>query len=84
MHTATEQRVIDYIPLSIDHHFLYAFAKQLQQQLFERLGLGTTRSAQQCSDYIAEDPNIVAMRDELLTKKRRLENVQRALFNFGL
>ncbi|KAI0706855.1 P-loop containing nucleoside triphosphate hydrolase protein [Cerioporus squamosus] len=78
------KRVIDYIPLSIDHHFLYAFVKQLQQLLFERLGLGTARSAERCAEYIAEEPNMVASRDELLTKKKRLENVQRALFNFGL
>ncbi len=79
-----EQRVIDYIPLSIDHHFLYAFVKQLQQLLFERLGLGTARSAERCNEYVAEEPTIVATRDELLTKKKRLENVQRALFNFGM
>ncbi|KAI0363545.1 hypothetical protein BV20DRAFT_1031177 [Pilatotrama ljubarskyi] len=78
------KRVIDYVPLTIDHNFLYAFAKQLHERLFERLGLGVANAAQRCSAYIAEDPTVVAARDELLSKKRRLENVQRALFNFGL
>ncbi|KAI0743151.1 P-loop containing nucleoside triphosphate hydrolase protein [Daedaleopsis nitida] len=78
------KRVIDYIPLSIDHHFLYAFVKGLQQTLFERLGLGTPTSAARCSAYIAEDPTVAALRDELMSKKKRLENVQRALYNFGL
>ena len=57
---------------------------ELQRLLYERLGLGTANSAARCSAYIAEDPTIVAMRDELLAKKKRLENVQKALFNFGL
>ncbi|KAI1791428.1 P-loop containing nucleoside triphosphate hydrolase protein [Ganoderma leucocontextum] len=78
------KRVIDYIPLSIDHHFLFAFAKELQRLLFERLGLGTANAAARCSTYIAEDPTIVSTRDELTSKKKRLEAVQRALFNFGL
>ncbi|KAI0820111.1 P-loop containing nucleoside triphosphate hydrolase protein [Trametes gibbosa] len=78
------KRVIDYVPLTIDHHFLYAFAEKLHERLFERLGLGAHNAAARCSAYIAEDPTIVAARDELLAKKKRLENVQRALFNFGL
>ncbi|EJF61472.1 hypothetical protein DICSQDRAFT_161582 [Dichomitus squalens LYAD-421 SS1] len=78
------KRVIDYIPLSIDHHFLYAFSVEVQRLLFERLGLGTVDAARRCSSYIAEDPTIVSTRDELTAKKKRLESVQRALFNFGL
>ena len=76
--------MIDYIPLSIDHHFLYAFIKDVQRLLFERLDLGATDAARRCGLYIAEDPAIVSNRDELITKKKRLESVQRALFNFGL
>ena len=76
--------MIDYIPLSIDHHFLYAFASELPHELFARLGLGTANAAARCGSYIAEDPAIVATRDELLAKKKRLENVQRALYDFGL
>ncbi|OSD00780.1 hypothetical protein PYCCODRAFT_1437127 [Trametes coccinea BRFM310] len=78
------KRVIDYIPLTIDHHFLYAFAAALHERLFERLGLGAANAQARCSAYIAEDPTIVATRDELMAKKKRLENVQRALYNFGL
>ncbi|TBU24235.1 P-loop containing nucleoside triphosphate hydrolase protein [Dichomitus squalens] len=76
--------IIDYIPLSIDHHFLYAFSVEVQRLLFERLGLGTVDAARRCSSYIAEDPTIVSTRDELTAKKKRLQSVQRALFNFGL
>ena len=78
------QRVIDYVPLAIDHSFLYAFSERLRERLFERLGLGGANASERCTGYIAEDPGIVAQRDELTSKKKRLENVQRALFNFGL
>ncbi len=82
--TATLQRVIDNVPMSIDYYFLYAFAEQLHERLFERLGLGTANAAARCSAYVAEDPSVVAARDELMAKKKRLENVQRALYHFGL
>ncbi|KAJ8474633.1 hypothetical protein ONZ51_g7084 [Trametes cubensis] len=78
------KRVIDYVPLAIDHSFLYAFSERLRERLFERLGLGGANASERCTGYIAEDPGIVAQRDELTSKKKRLENVQRALFNFGL
>ncbi|PIL30975.1 transporter [Ganoderma sinense ZZ0214-1] len=78
------KRIIDYIPLSIDEHFLYAFVESLQPVLFEKLGLGSANSHARCLSYLAEDPQVVALRDELLTKKKRLESVQKALINFGL
>ncbi|KAH9854523.1 P-loop containing nucleoside triphosphate hydrolase protein [Lenzites betulinus] len=78
------KRVIDNIPMAIDYYFLYAFEEQLHERLFERLGLGAANAAARCSAYIAEDPSVVAARDELMGKKKRLENVQRALYNFGL
>ena len=76
--------MIDYVPLTIDHHFLYAFADTIRARLFERLGLGTPTAHQRCVAYVAEDPAIVATRDELLAKKKRLENVRQALFTFGM
>lgn len=78
------QRIIDYIPLSIDQHFLYALAERLQGVLIEKLGLGSARADARCAQYVAEDPHINAQRAELLAKKKKLESVQRALFNFGL
>ena len=80
----TLQRVIDYVPLSIDSYFLYAFTEGLQEVLFAKLELGSPSADKKCAAYIAEEPGIVALRSELFTKKRRLESVQNALFNFGL
>ncbi|KAI0698694.1 P-loop containing nucleoside triphosphate hydrolase protein [Earliella scabrosa] len=78
------KRVIDYVPLSIDSYFLYAFAEGLQEVLFAKLELGAPSADKKCAAYIAEEPGIVALRSEVFTKKRRLESVQNALFNFGL
>ncbi len=78
------QRVIDYVPLSIDNHFLYAFAEGLQAVLFEKLGLGSPNADTKCASYVAEEPGVVTLRSEVLTKQKRLETVQRALFNFGM
>ncbi|KAI0659429.1 hypothetical protein C8Q70DRAFT_933379 [Cubamyces menziesii] len=78
------KRVIDYVPVAIDHSFLSTFSERLRERLFERLELGGANASERCSGYIAEAPGIVAQRDELVSKKKRLENVQQALFNFGL
>ncbi|OBZ74744.1 Interferon-induced GTP-binding protein Mx1 [Grifola frondosa] len=78
------KRVIDYIPLSIDHLFLYTFAETLQAHLIDKLGLGSANAIARCTAYLAEDPYLVSMREELESRKKRMESVQKELFNFGL
>lgn len=78
------KRIIDYIPLAIDHQFLYGLNEILQKSLVDKLGLGMSDAATRCMVYLAEDPIIVAKRKELSSKKARLESVQLALENFGL
>lgn len=80
----SQQRVIDYVPLSIDESFLYASADALQDFLIEKLELGKPDATERCRAYLIEDPSIVANRDKLCTKQKRLEVVQRELFSFGL
>ncbi|KAI0325983.1 hypothetical protein GY45DRAFT_1311315 [Cubamyces sp. BRFM 1775] len=78
------KRIIDYVPLAIDRHLLYALTSVLQGVLIEKLGLGSAQADARCTAYIAEDPHVVAERSELLGKRAKLEAVQKALFNFGL
>ncbi|KAI0673304.1 P-loop containing nucleoside triphosphate hydrolase protein [Trametes maxima] len=78
------KRIIDYVPLAIDEDLLYALAGKLQSVLIEKLGLGSAKADARCAAYIAEDPHVVSLRAELMAKKKKLEAVQRALFNFGL
>ena len=51
--------------------------------MFEKLGLGSDGSHARCEAYIAEDPHIVAKREEVMVTAKRLETVQKALLNFG-
>ncbi|KAI8996213.1 P-loop containing nucleoside triphosphate hydrolase protein [Trametes punicea] len=78
------KRIIDYVPLSIDQHLLYELAENLQGVLIGKLGLGSAQADARCATYVAEDPHVVALRQELMAKKSKLETVQRELFNFGL
>ncbi|KAH9921275.1 P-loop containing nucleoside triphosphate hydrolase protein [Amylocystis lapponica] len=78
------KRVIDYVPLAIDHLFLYEFAAGLQAFLIARLELGTPSAPARCAAFLAEPANVVAQREELVGRKKRLEGVQMELFNFGL
>ncbi len=72
------------MPMTIDNAFLFAFAESLQTCLIEKLGLGSPNYATRCAMYLSEDPSVVARRDELKSKKARLNTVQNELFNFGL
>lgn len=78
------QRVIDNVPMTIDRAFLYGFANAVREYLVERLALGTPGAAAACAAYLTEDPHVVAQRDELMAKKRRLVGVQGELDHFGL
>ena len=69
---------------SIDLKFVKAITKELQNFLILELGLGTVNAGDRCTKYLAEDPNVVARRDELLARKNRLESVKVELQNFGL
>ena len=76
--------MIDYVPLAIDHLFMYTLVEELQAFLIARLELGTPSAPARCAAFLAEPANVVAQREELMGRKTRLESVQTELFNFGL
>ncbi|KAF7360170.1 hypothetical protein MVEN_00745500 [Mycena venus] len=78
------KRVIDNIPALIDSKFLRAIAQNLQQELISEFGLGSENANAVCATFLVEDPRVVARREELMTKSRRLEAVRIQLHNFGL
>ncbi|KAI0686945.1 P-loop containing nucleoside triphosphate hydrolase protein [Cytidiella melzeri] len=78
------KRIIDYVPLAIDHELLYAFADELQKNLISALGLSGVDAVAKCAAYLAEDPNVVAEREELLARKTRLLSVQAELMSAGI
>ena len=76
--------MIDNIPLAIDHEFLRGFGEELQPYLFKKLGLTAPDAATKCNAYLAEDPMVVATREELLARQRRLRNVKEELAEFNI
>ena len=52
--------------------------------MIEKLGVGSKNAVEKCAAYLAEDPEVSVVREEVLARKRRLEKVQEELLNFGL
>ncbi|KAK7679583.1 hypothetical protein QCA50_017293 [Cerrena zonata] len=77
------QRIIDNIPMAIDHGFLTPFSHKLQTFLIEKLELSGEKAAERCANYATQDARTTAQREELLAQKTRLENTRRELLNFA-
>ena len=52
--------------------------------MFEKLGLRSPDADERCAFYIAEVPEVASHRSELSSRQKMLEDMQKALFNFGL
>ncbi len=71
------------MPSLIDLKFVKAVGKALQPFLIKKFELGSNEANVKCAKYLAEDPVVTAVREELGVKKRRLEKVQEELYRFG-
>ncbi|KIK58162.1 hypothetical protein GYMLUDRAFT_45362 [Collybiopsis luxurians FD-317 M1] len=78
------KRMIDNIPRFIDLLFVRELGKTLQPFLISKFGLGTPSAHERCATYLGEDLALVARRDELLARKKRLESVDRELEEYSL
>ncbi|KAH7928504.1 hypothetical protein BV22DRAFT_1192754 [Leucogyrophana mollusca] len=78
------KRVIDNIPGVLDLLLVKAVSKDLQSFLITQLEIGSASATERLAMYVAEDPRVVANRDELIARKKRLESVEQELRNFGL
>ncbi|KAF8591661.1 hypothetical protein K439DRAFT_1626647 [Ramaria rubella] len=74
------KRIIDNVPMTIDNKFFRSLAMKMQSSLIGGLGIGDTERA---AAYLAEDNSIVLKREELLSRKKRLESVRQELLKFG-
>lgn len=75
------KRIIDTIPLAIDHTFLVYLAEKMQSSLLQKLRVSSTESAR---NYLSEDPLVHARRAELVAQRKRLEQMRKELFEFGM
>ncbi|KAE9397406.1 hypothetical protein BT96DRAFT_1020873 [Gymnopus androsaceus JB14] len=80
----TYKRMIDNIPCFIDLLFVRKLGDTLQPFLISKFGMGTPSANERCASYLGEDPVVVANREELLARKKRLESVDRELDEYSL
>ncbi|KAK7691227.1 hypothetical protein QCA50_006330 [Cerrena zonata] len=78
------KRVIDYVPMIIDHEYLFAFSEALQGHLIEYLGLSGRDSVEKCAAYVAEDNQTKSQRVELTSQKARLVTTRKELLEVAL
>jgi hypothetical protein len=78
------QRVIDVIPSLIDLKFLKALTKDMQSFLISKMELGSAGVAVRNARFLAEDPSMIARREELTERRKRLEHVAAEFGKYGL
>ncbi|KAF8510294.1 P-loop containing nucleoside triphosphate hydrolase protein [Hysterangium stoloniferum] len=74
------KRIIDNVPMIIDNTFFRRLSRGLLNALILGLGFSDPKTA---ASYLCEDKNVVEKREELLSRKKRLDNVRRELSRFG-
>ncbi|KZS86992.1 P-loop containing nucleoside triphosphate hydrolase protein [Sistotremastrum niveocremeum HHB9708] len=75
------KRIIDFVPLMINHNYLSDLVGSLQRVLILGLALGDVSRA---AAYLAEDPQVVSARTKLSSKQKRLLEVRNELVKFGV
>jgi hypothetical protein len=75
----TNQRLIDYVPMTIEHELCQALADNLQQALYKNLFGEPGLSQERKKDLVSEEPEIAERRQRLEEKKRRLVEIQQKL-----
>ena len=78
------QRIIDNIPRIIDHDFLQAIGKMIQDCLIKNLNLVGEHSMDRAAIYLAEDDDVTEKRTQLKQKQERITAVLKRLFEFGV
>lgn len=76
------QRIIDYVPLTIEHSLTQALVNHLQQPLIKQLDVTGPNSMESVRELLAEDPGIVEKRSFLGDRLRKLEAARKELMFF--
>ncbi|KAG1772028.1 P-loop containing nucleoside triphosphate hydrolase protein [Suillus occidentalis] len=80
------KRIIDHLPLTIEHALHHALAEQLSQSLLTSLLTNVASGAnfsERMNELVSEDPSIAQKRTSLSTRKQRLSDIRRRLMTFG-
>lgn len=76
------KRIIDYLPLTLEHNLNQALCRDLQQHLWGKLKLTEDNASKRLADWLAEDPIVTTKRKELETMHKRLLDMQAKLNRF--
>ncbi|KAG0701485.1 P-loop containing nucleoside triphosphate hydrolase protein [Suillus ampliporus] len=80
------KRIIDHIPLTIEHALHHALAKQLSQSLLTSLLTDVASGpnfSERMNELVTEDLSIAQKRAMLSTRKQRLSDIRRRLVTFS-
>ena len=75
-------RIIDVIPMFIEHEFLIGFSVELRKTLVTNLGLTGDNGVQKCLEYAADDPDIRDARVKLNGELEILDDVTNILSRY--
>ncbi|KAG6830725.1 hypothetical protein H0H92_015004 [Tricholoma furcatifolium] len=76
-------RIIDYVPLTIEHKLNQSIANHLQRSLFESLQQGEGTDRDKMVKLLTEDPSLATKRQFLEDRQRRLKIMKAKLNAFG-
>ncbi|KAG2125228.1 P-loop containing nucleoside triphosphate hydrolase protein [Suillus cothurnatus] len=85
-HHVAYKRIIDHIPLTIEHALHHALAEQLSQSLLTSLLTDVASGpnfSERMNELVSEDASIAQKRAALSTRKQRLSDIRRRLVTFG-
>ncbi|KIJ12488.1 hypothetical protein PAXINDRAFT_171173 [Paxillus involutus ATCC 200175] len=80
------KRIIDHIPLKIEHSLHQALAGKVSVTLLQSLIVDTTAQGdfvERMKELVSEDPAIALKRDHLQARRARLQDYRRKLMNFS-
>ena len=75
-------RIIDVIPMFIEHEFVIGFSDELRKTLVRNLGLTGDNGVQKCLEYAADDPDIRDARVKLNGELEILDDVTNILSRY--
>ena len=78
----SRQRIIDNIPMTIEHSLCQQLSNTLQEHLIDALKLGAPDASQKLEELLVEDPELVRRREEVLARKKQLLEVWQKLLDF--
>lgn len=80
------QRIIDHVPLKIEHSLHHALAKKLSVSLLQRLMADTASTGNPTNrmrELVSEDPTAEANRARLEATQNKLQDMKKKLASFA-